>query len=344
MRRGLRYTLFVVVALAATIFFNNTNLLAPAFPGKPVLLAHRGIAQQFETEGLTNQTCTASRILPPKHHYLENTIASMRASFEAGADVVEFDVHPTTDAQFAVFHDWTLDCRTNGHGVTREQSMAYLKTLDIGYGYTADGGATFPFRGTGIGAMPSLDDVLRTFPKQSFLINVKSDDPAEGEKLAAVLRGLTTERRALLMAYGGDKPIAALHAAVPGVKTASRRSLKACLLRYIAYGWTGATPQACGSMAVFVPINVAPWLWGWPNRFLGRMASVGSVVFVVGPYRGGDFSTGLDTAEDLAGLPTGYAGGLLTNEIEAVAGRLDRANEHARSQMRPDVTRRPSDR
>ena len=57
----------------------------------------------------------------------------MRASFEAGADILEFDIHPTTDGRFAVFHDWTLECRTDGRGVTREHSMAALKRLDIGY-------------------------------------------------------------------------------------------------------------------------------------------------------------------------------------------------------------------
>jgi glycerophosphoryl diester phosphodiesterase len=70
----------------------------------------------------------------------------MRAAFNAGADVVEIDVHPTNDGHFAVIHDWTLDCRTNGRGVTRKHSLAELKTLDAGYGYTADGGKTFPFR------------------------------------------------------------------------------------------------------------------------------------------------------------------------------------------------------
>ncbi|MFG3757139.1 glycerophosphodiester phosphodiesterase family protein, partial [Klebsiella pneumoniae] len=73
---------------------------------------------------------------PPTHPYLENTIASLQAAFAAGADIAEVDVHPTTDGQFAVFHDWTLDCRTNGSGVTREHAMAELRTLDIGYGYT----------------------------------------------------------------------------------------------------------------------------------------------------------------------------------------------------------------
>jgi glycerophosphoryl diester phosphodiesterase len=52
------------------------------------------------------------------------------------------------------------------------------------------------------------------------------------------------------------------------------------------------------------------------------MASVGSAVFVVGPYHGGEFSTGMDSAEDLARLPDGYSGGVLTNEIEFAAGWL----------------------
>ncbi|MGO7874202.1 glycerophosphodiester phosphodiesterase, partial [Rhizobium leguminosarum] len=79
--------------------------------------------------------------------------------------------------------------------VTREHSMADMRKLDIGYGYTADGGKTFPFRGRGIGMMPTLAEVLSSFPDRRFLINVKSRDPSEGEKLAAVLNGLSRERR-----------------------------------------------------------------------------------------------------------------------------------------------------
>ena len=103
---------------------------------------------------------------------------------QAGADIVEFDIHPTTDGHFAVFHDWTVDCRTEGRGVTREHTLAQLKALDVGYGYTADGGKTFPFRGRGVGLMPSLDEVLDAFPGRRFLINIKSNDPAEGALLA----------------------------------------------------------------------------------------------------------------------------------------------------------------
>jgi len=140
LNKKLKYAAAAIVVLAAAIYINNTNRLAAHRDGKPVLLAHRGIAQRFDERELKNDTCTAARMLPSSHEYLENTISSMRAGFAAGADIVELDVHPTTDGEFAVFHDWTLDCRTDGQGVTREHSMAYLKKLDIGHGYTADGG------------------------------------------------------------------------------------------------------------------------------------------------------------------------------------------------------------
>ena len=195
MSRKIKYTAAAIAVLAAGIYINNTNLLAAHREGKPVLLAHRGIAQRFDERDLKNDTCTAARMLPPAHQYLENTIRSMRAGFAAGADIVEIDVHPTTDGEFAVFHDWTLDCRTDGQGVTREHAMADLKLLDIGHGYTADSGKTFPFRGKGIGQMPTLSEVLAAFPDQRLLINVKSRDRSEGEKLAAVLNELPAERR-----------------------------------------------------------------------------------------------------------------------------------------------------
>ncbi|WP_316191201.1 MULTISPECIES: glycerophosphodiester phosphodiesterase family protein [unclassified Bradyrhizobium] len=304
------------------MFVNNTSLLVSKTAGQAIVLAHRGVSQQFDRTGLTSETCTAARMLPPTHEYLENTIASMHASFLAGADIVEFDVHPTTDGQFAVFHDWTLDCRTDGKGVTREHAMTALRQLDIGYGYTADGGRTFPFRGKGVGLMPSLDEVLAAFPDKAFLINVKSNDPAEGRLLADALARLPGARRARLTVYGGDAPIATLRASLPDLKVMSRGMLKSCLVRYLGYGWTGLVPSACHNMMVLVPINVAPWLWGWPDRFLARMTRAESSVFVVGSYSGEAFSAGLDTPDDIARLPKNFTGGVMTDEIETVAPLL----------------------
>ena len=319
MGRKLKFVSAAIAAIVAGIYINNTNLPIKHHGAKPILLAHRGMAQRFDEHDLKNDTCTAARMLLPIHDYLENTIRSMRAGFEAGADIVEIDVHPTTDGEFAVFHDWTLDCRTDGSGVTREHAMAELKLRDIGYGYTADGGNTFPFRGKGIGMMPTLAEVLATFPNKQLLINVKSRDPSEGEKLAAVLGALPAKRQRQIMVYGGDEPIDAVRRLVPDIRTISRATIKRCLIDYIGYGWTGMVPQACRHAMVLVPINVAPWLWGWPDRFLNRMETADSAVFVLGPYSGGEFSTGIDTPQLFEQLPANYSGGIWTNEIETIA-------------------------
>jgi len=321
-------TVLVLAAIAAVVWWGNSDITPP--PGmRPMLLAHRGVAQRFDERDLRNDTCTAQRLLPSGHDLLENTLPSIRASFEAGADLVEVDVHPTTDGQFAVFHDWTLDCRTDGKGETRSHSMADLRKLDVGYGYTADGGKTFPFRGRGIGLMPSLDEVLAAFPQRRFVINVKSRDPAEGEKLAAALSHYPPAQRGLLVVYGGDEPVAEVRRRLPEVRTASRSTLKSCLLGYLAVGWTGYVPETCRHSMVLVPLNAAPLFWGWPHRFQQRLQRAGSELFVVGPYDGG-FTTGIDTPADLARLPPGYAGGIWTNEIrwcaKAIGKRLNLPN------------------
>jgi glycerophosphoryl diester phosphodiesterase len=314
-----RIAAILAALFAAFVFVTNTSLLAARPPARPALLAHRGIAQRFDRDGVTNETCTAARIRPPSHGFLENTIPSMRASFAAGADVVEFDVHRTIDGAFAVFHDWTVDCRTEGHGETRQHSLAELKALDIGYGYTADGGRTFPFRGKGVGLMPSLDEVFNTFPDRRFLINIKSNDPAEGSAMAAALGRLDAASRRRLMVYGGDQPVETLRSRLPDLTTMSRGRLKSCLLRYIGLGWSGVVPDTCARMVLLIPQNVAPWLWGWPDRFLNRMEAVGSKVFLVGPLGGSEFLSMIDTADQVKSLPPNYSGGIMTDEIEEVA-------------------------
>jgi glycerophosphoryl diester phosphodiesterase len=287
----------------------------------PFLLANGGLSQAYSAVGLTNQTCIASRILPPTHPYLENTIASMKAAFQARADIVEFDVQPTKDNQFAVFHDGTLDCRTNGKGPVSAYTLAQLQQLDIGYGYTADGGKTFPFRGKGIGLMPSLQEVLNTFPDQLLQIDMKSNDAQEGVQLARVLSHLSTKRQNLLSVEGGDRPIDALRQRLPQIRVLSKAIIESCVVRYVALGWTGYVPVACRHIELLLPDQVAPWLWGWPHRFLDRMSAHGTWVVLEKGNGTEEFSSGFDSADDLKRLPSGYSGGIWTNRIDQV-GRI----------------------
>ncbi|NSZ19999.1 glycerophosphodiester phosphodiesterase family protein [Agrobacterium vitis] len=316
--------LILVAVVSSTIFLLNTNLLAARPAGEPILLAHRGIAPRYDMTNVKSDTCTATRMLPSGDVFVENTIASMKASFEAGADAVEFDIHPTTDGEFAVFHDWTLDCRTDGHGVTREHAMTDLRKLDVGYGYTADGGKTFPFRGKGIGLMPTVKEVLETFPGKRFLVNIKSNDPKEGDLFASYLKAFPAEVTDKLFVYGGERPIAKLKALMPGLKTTTRVSAMACLKEYAKWGWTSIVPSPCKNGVVYIPINMAPDMWGWPYRLLDRIRDAGSEVFIIGPYHGGNYSNGVDTIADLKSLPDDWSGGLMTNELELLAPAMGR--------------------
>jgi glycerophosphoryl diester phosphodiesterase len=159
----------------------------PPLPEGLKLLAHRGVHHTFDGDDIDDQTCTATRIDLPEHSFFENTLASMEAAFVAGAAVVEIDIAPSSDGVLAVFHDWEVDCRTDGSGAIRSLSWDELSGLDIGYGYTADG-ETYPLRGQGQGLMPRLEEVFAAFPNGRFLINFKSGDPAD---------------------FGADDPIAA---------------------------------------------------------------------------------------------------------------------------------------
>lgn len=313
-------TLAGIGVFAAAVYLLNASWLASA-PDDPQLrlIAHRGVHHTFDRTGIGNDTCTAERIFPPEHGLMENTIASMQAAFDAGADAVELDVHPTTDGHLAVFHDWTLDCRTQGEGRTRDHDLAYLKSLDIGHGYTADGGVTFPLRGKGVGLMPTLDEVLEALPDGRFVVNFKSREAREGPMLAALLEGRQGWRASVWGAYGGAEPTVAAKARLPELKVWTRDSLLGCGLRYLGYGWTGIVPAACRDTVLMVPVNYAWLLWGWPNRFMQRMDGAGTDIILVGPFESGDPGTsGIDDAETLARVPARFDGWLWTNRIEIV--------------------------
>jgi hypothetical protein len=76
---GMRKILFrIVVALvvfAGAVYIWNASWRTAMPAGETRLIAHRGVHQTYSREGLKNDTCTAERILPPTHDFLENTLA-----------------------------------------------------------------------------------------------------------------------------------------------------------------------------------------------------------------------------------------------------------------------------
>ena len=322
-----RYALWTLgvlaVFLVGVILYNASWFEAPHGDGKIKLLSHRGVHQTFSREGVGNDTCTADRINPPTHDFIENTLPAMEAAFTAGAAVVELDVHLTPDRVFAVMHGWTVDCRTDGKGTTEELGIAYLKSLDLGYGYTADGGKTFPLRGKGVGQLPTLEDVLTRFPDKSFLINFKSRRAEEGEALAALIKAHPEWRNAIWASYGGAEPTDKSIELIEGLRGYTGKSMMKCIVDYELSGWTGIVPTSCRNTIVVVPSNVAWAVWGWPHKFTRRMEGAGSTVILLGPFSAGDIgSTGIDAVADIDQIPEGFAGYVWTNRIELIGPEL----------------------
>lgn len=315
----------LLVFLAGVILFNASWFERPHGDASIRLISHRGVHQTFPKDGVGNDTCTADRIYPPTHDFIENTLPSMEAAFAAGADVVELDVHLTPDGQFAVMHDWTVDCRTDGHGVTEELDMGYLKTLDVGYGYTHDGGRTWPLRGKGVGMMPTLPEVLARFPGGSFLINFKSNRVEEGEALAQLVERHPEWRSAIWGSYGGAPPTETSIDLIEGLRGYTSGSMMKCALDYELTGWTGIVPRSCRDTIVLVPSNLTWAVWGWPHKFTRRMEQAGSSVILFGPFERGDVGTrGIDSLEELESVPADFAGYVWTNRIELIGPELHR--------------------
>jgi glycerophosphoryl diester phosphodiesterase len=315
----------LLVFLLGVVLYNASWFDAPHGDGHIKLLAHRGVHQTFSHAGLENDTCTAERINTPTHDFIENTLPAMEAAFAAGADVVELDVHLTPEKTFAVMHDWTVDCRTEGKGVTEELGIAYLKTLDLGYGYTADNGKTFPLRGKGVGLLPTLDAVLTRFPDKHFLINFKSRRAEEGEALANLIKAHPEWRKAIWGSYGGGEPTDKSLALIDGLRGYTNKSLMKCIMDYELTGWTGIVPGSCRNTIVVVPSNYAWAVWGWPHKFTRRIEQAGSTVILLGPLNLKDVgSTGIDSLDDIKHIPAGFAGFVWTNRIELIAPELRR--------------------
>jgi len=310
----LKKLMIITLVLVSGLYLWNASWWGAPQSHKLDIQAHRGIYQNFSTDGLTRESCTANMIDVQTHNYIENTLASMQAALDYGASQIEIDVHPTTDGEFVVFHDWTLDCRTNGTGRVRDHSWAELQKLDIGHGYTADGGDSFPFRGQFIGAMPRLSDLLRRFPDTHFIINVKSRSADEARTLMAYLQADDFNRLGFV---GHDIPMTEISTVNPRLRVISRPKAKACVISYMGLGWSGYVPKACHNMTVPVPANYRRLLWGWPYKFETRLNKVGSRSMLIGPLSSVG-STGIDTHEDLKWIPANYSGIVFTNKAEII--------------------------
>ncbi|MCD6289608.1 MAG: glycerophosphodiester phosphodiesterase [Anaerolineae bacterium] len=149
----------------------------------------------------------------------ENTMIAFRAALAAGADAIDLDVRLSQDEKLVVIHDETVDRTTDGSGRVSDMTLAQLQALDAGYRYTPDRGSTFPYRGKGI-KIPTLREVLTTFPNARVNIEIQQNTPEIGDILAALIKELGAQDRVLVVA-ADDAVIKRFRRLAPGVATAA---------------------------------------------------------------------------------------------------------------------------
>ena len=145
----------------------------PFFAGvknRPEVIAHRGGAGQWPGE----------------------TLHAYERALKLGVDVIELDIHRTSDGELVLMHNSTVDETTDGTGPVRRFTLKELKRLDAGYRWSSDGGKSFPFRGKGI-TVATLKEVFEAFPRARMNIEIKQSEPSLIEPFCKLIRdhGLT---------------------------------------------------------------------------------------------------------------------------------------------------------
>lgn len=141
-----------------------------------------------------------------------NTMFAFKTAVWKGADVLELDVHATSDGEIVVIHDATVDRTTNGSGRVDQMTLEEIRQLDAAHWFVPGCGtchgqpdSAYTYRGYALGQrpgkkaknlgpddfkIPTLREVLETFPDMLINIEIKNTAPDTKpyeDKLAALL-------------------------------------------------------------------------------------------------------------------------------------------------------------
>jgi glycerophosphoryl diester phosphodiesterase len=305
-------TLFALAAMVLSVM--NVSWLAPSPKGSLALIAHRGIGQPVDRERVGADGCDARAIRASGHMFIENTNFSMQSALRFGARGLLLDVQATLDGQAVIFRDPTLECRTNGRGRVAQSTLRYLKQLDVGFGYTSDGGRTYPLRTRGYGGMMTVEEVLYPFGHVQLIFHLADARAAE-----AVVAAFARAQREIGPSHGfiGDAAaLARLRQLTPNGWLVDGQASEVCLSGYRLTGWLGIVPDACRNLTLHIPYDGGWTLWGWPYRFIDRMEGREIRYFLSQDPDGA--LVGLEEADQLGEVPRSYTGMLLIEDMNAV--------------------------
>lgn len=121
--------------------------------------------------------------LEPSDAARENSLYAFSCAVDAGYNYVETDVHITADQHLIAFHDGVLDRVTDASGIVARSSFSKVRAARI----------------AGIDQIPTLDEVLESFPETRINIDIKA--PGAAVELARVLRAHRAEHRVCVTSF-----------------------------------------------------------------------------------------------------------------------------------------------
>jgi glycerophosphoryl diester phosphodiesterase len=160
---------------------------APAHPfftslqNHPLVIAHRGGADLWP----------------------ENTLVAFHAAAEMGVDILEMDIHSTSDGFLVVIHDDLVDRTTDGSGEVAEMTLQEIKALDAGYHWTSDEGLSYPFRDQGV-EIPTLEEVFTELAGVHMNIEIKQAEPTIVAPFCELIRKYKMQDRVLVASFDPD--------------------------------------------------------------------------------------------------------------------------------------------
>lgn len=217
------------------------------------------------------------------HLWPDNTLFAFQNAADLGVDVLEMDLHITSDNVLVIIHDESVDRTTDGSGEVEQMTLAEIKALDAAYRWTRDDGATYPHRGQGI-SVPTLEEIFQAFPGQRMTIEIKKTERSMAQPFCATIRKYNMQERVLVASFH-DERMAEFRAECPEVATSSARQ-ETTIFVLLTKVWLGGlvspefhslqVPKESSGITVMTPgfvraahtrnLKVEPWTINDPEQ------------------------------------------------------------------------------
>lgn len=254
----------IIIALVVVYF------LAKPAPEHPYFTAERPAVMVIAHQG-------------GNHLWPDNTLFAFENAIDLGVDVLEMDLHITSDDVLVIIHDETVDRTTDGSGEVEQMTLAEIKALDAAYRWTRDEGTTYPHREQGI-SIPTLEEVFQAFPGQRMTIEIKKTERSMAAPFCAMIRKYNIQERVLVASFH-DERMAEFRAECPEVATSSARQ-ETTIFVLLTKAWLGGlfspefhslqVPKESSGITVMTPgfvqaaharnLKVEPWTINDPEQ------------------------------------------------------------------------------